>query len=79
LDLQNGVVRGRQLPPGVLSISTVPDTTIARQAKMGAGLFTENLTRILNADQDATPRDVAVKMKAALRVQPTNHVHLIFV
>lgn len=34
---------------------------------MDAGVFTENLTRILNADQDATPRDVAVKMKAALR------------
>jgi hypothetical protein len=66
-DLQNGVVRGRQLPPGLLSISTVPDTIIARQAKMDQGIFTENLTRALNADQDATPADIAVKMKAALR------------
>jgi hypothetical protein len=69
-DVQDGKVRGRQLPPGVLSVSAMLDARSAKQTRLSEvdeGAFTYHLTRFLGADPEVTPAQLAAKMKAVLR------------
>jgi hypothetical protein len=54
----------------VISISACNDPTIAKKAvndRLDQGIFTYNLTKILKAEQELTPNELAPKMKAILR------------
>lgn len=69
-DIQGGNVKGRQLPPGIMSVSAANDKQTAKQTvinKQDQGIFTYNLTKILKSSPELSPNELATKMKSALR------------
>lgn len=69
-DIQDGKVRGKEMPPGVLSVSAMLDARSAKQTRLSQideGAFTYHLTRFLGADPELTPGQLAAKMTAALK------------
>jgi hypothetical protein len=69
-DIPTITIRGRNLPPNVLSLAAANDAQTAKQTvieKKDQGVFTYNLTKILTAEPSASPRDIAAKMKTALK------------
>jgi hypothetical protein len=69
-DIPTITIRGRNLPPNVLSLAAANDAQTAKQTmidRKDQGVFTYNLAKILNADLHASPRDIAAKMKPALK------------
>jgi hypothetical protein len=69
-DIPTITVRGRSLPPNVLSLAAANDAQTAKQTtieRKEQGVFTYNLTKIIAADPHASPRDIAAKMRTALK------------
>jgi hypothetical protein len=74
-DIQDGTVKGRELPPGVISISAATDEQTAKQITVGRtehGLFTYTLVRALKENPEITPADLGEKMRAAVRSRGQN-------
>jgi hypothetical protein len=69
-DIQAGNVKGRQLPPGVISISAAADAQTAKQTmidRVDQGVFTYNLCKTLKSEPYLTPNELAAKMKTILK------------
>jgi hypothetical protein len=74
-DIQDGTVKGRQLPPGVLSISAANAGPNARQITNGRteyGAFTASLVRALKEDPAISPTDLAERMRGVIRERGQN-------
>jgi hypothetical protein len=75
-DIQAGSVRGRTLPPGILSVSAASDAQTAKQTminKKDQGIFTYNLSKLLTAEPNLTPTQIGTKIKAELRKYQQNY------
>jgi hypothetical protein len=68
-DLQNGCVRDRQLPPGVVSISTTGDPLALKPVvgRQQNGVFTKTFTQALKAAPEITLNELAAKMRPVIR------------
>lgn len=69
-DIQGGSVKGRKLPPGIISVSAASDAQTAKQTMINRkdqGIFTYNMTSILATNPDLTADQLGEKMKSALR------------
>lgn len=69
-DLQAGNIKGRQLPPGLMSVSAANDRQTAKQTMVGRteqGMFTYNLMKTLKADHDMTANECKKRLATALR------------
>jgi hypothetical protein len=68
-DIQGGTVKDRQLPPGVLSISSTGDPLAIRPAgdRQQNGVFTVAFTQALRAAPEITPAELARKIAPAIR------------
>jgi hypothetical protein len=69
-DIQEGSVRGKQLPPNVISLSACNDPTIPKKSeneRLEQGIFTYNLTKILKGVSEITPTELAPAMNTILR------------
>jgi hypothetical protein len=74
-DIQDGTVKGRELPPGVISISAATDEQSARQITIGRteyGLFTHTLVKALKENPEITPEDLSAKMRGVIRSRGQN-------
>jgi hypothetical protein len=62
-------LRGRPLPPNVISLSALPTQTTSKQMMalcQSQGIFTFNLTKFLKADPKITAKQLCEKMTAVL-------------
>ena len=69
-DIHNGSVNGRNLPENVISISAANDKQTAKQTvidRQEQGIFTYNISKLLKADPELSPNQLATKMKTILR------------
>jgi hypothetical protein len=76
-DIQNGKVKGRALPPGVISLSSATDAETAKQTKVGGvdqSAFTYNLTKTLQAEPFSSPSELHGKLRAVLKKYGLNFV-----
>jgi hypothetical protein len=74
-DIQDGTVKGRPLPPGVLSISAASDEPSARQITIGRtehGVFTYNLVKALKENPEITPVELTERMRGVIRSRGQN-------
>jgi hypothetical protein len=74
-DIQSGKVNGRQLPPGIVSISCATDAKTAKQTQVGGieqGIFTYNLTKTLREEPFASPSELYGKLRAVLKKYAQN-------
>jgi hypothetical protein len=74
-DIQDGTVKGRELPAGVLSISASSAGPNARQITNGRteyGAFTSALVRALKEDPAISPTDLADRMRGVVRERGQN-------
>jgi hypothetical protein len=70
-DIQDGVVKGRELPPGVMSISAVSDGPSAKQRAvqpLEQSVFTSSLVKLLESEAalELTPEGLARELKPVL-------------
>jgi hypothetical protein len=68
-DIQNGSVKDRQLPAGVVSISTTGDPLAVKPVsdRQQNGIFTRTFTQALKAAPELTLNELAAKMKPVIR------------
>jgi hypothetical protein len=69
-DIQGGAVKGKKLPPQVLSLSASTGTKSLKTTtlnKKDQGIFTTNLTKTIAADPWINPSTLQGKMKAILK------------
>jgi hypothetical protein len=69
-DIQDGTVKGRELPPGVVSISAATEEETTKQIvvdRTNHGVFTATLVKALKEDPFVTPEDLAAKMRGVLQ------------
>jgi hypothetical protein len=74
-DIQAGSVKGRTLPPRIMSLSAATDAQTAKQTMINRkdqGIFTYQLTRLLTAEPNLTPTQIGVKIKTELKKYQQN-------
>jgi hypothetical protein len=69
-DIQDGSVKGRELPPGVVSISAATEDETVKQImvdRTNHGIFTYTLVKALKEDPFVTPEALSEKMRGVLQ------------
>jgi hypothetical protein len=69
-DIRDGCVKGRRLPPGIVSLSACVDFNVSKAhqvEKLEQGMVTYNLAKVLKAEPELTPNEICEKMRVILR------------
>jgi hypothetical protein len=69
-DIQNGSIRGKPLPPMIMSISAATDAQTSKQTiieRLEQGVFTYNMYKIVKDEPEITPSNLKARLVSVLK------------